>query len=141
MASVRVDDEITAPIDAVWACFADFGDLRAWAPGTPIVTVDGKGVGAVRTVRTDGQPPIQERLAAYDAATHTFSYAMLDSPFPFTDYLATVRLKAVAPERTAITWSATFAPKGMGEEQVVQLLQNVYAMFIGKLKTTLAGGA
>ena len=31
-------------------------------------------------------------------------------------------------------------PQGMPEEGIVGLLQNVYRMFIDKLKTTVAGG-
>ena len=139
MASARVEDEIAAPIDAVWACFADFGDLKGWAPGTPSVRVEGSGVGAVRFVSSEGQPEIRERLAAYDAGRHTFAYEMLDSPFQFTNYVATVRLHAVDAKRTRIEWSATFEPKdGAPAEQVVALIENIYGMFIGKLKTTLA---
>ena len=48
MAEALVEDEIAAPITRVWACFADFGDLRGWATGTPQVSVEGAGVGAVR---------------------------------------------------------------------------------------------
>ncbi len=140
MASARVEDEIAAPVDAVWACFADFGDLKAWAPGTPSVRVEGSGVGAVRFVTSEGQPEIRERLAAYDPDAQTFTYEMLDSPFQFTSYVATVRLHALDATRTRIEWSSTFEPKGATAEQVVALIESIYGMFIGKLKTTLAGG-
>ena len=33
MATVAVCDELDAPIERVWGCFADFGDLSARAPG------------------------------------------------------------------------------------------------------------
>jgi hypothetical protein len=36
-------------------------------------------VGAVRTVAGDGALLVRERLVAYDAAGHTFSYAMTDA--------------------------------------------------------------
>jgi len=29
MATVAIRDELVAPIERVWACFADFGDLSA----------------------------------------------------------------------------------------------------------------
>lgn len=136
MANVAVRDEIVAPIERVWACFADFGDLTAWAPGGTRVPVDGRGVGAVRTV--GGDPPIRERLEAYDPAGHTFSYAILQSPFPFTDYLATVRLTDLGGGRTAIDWSSTFEPRGVPTEQAAQMIEGLYGMFIGRLKETLA---
>jgi len=102
MAMAAIRDELVAPIERVWACFADFGDLSAWAPGRSRVPVDGHGVGAVRTVGGEGDPPVRERLEAYDPTDHTFSYAMLESPFPFTDYLATVRLRDLGDGRTSI---------------------------------------
>jgi hypothetical protein len=139
MASALVEDEIAAPIARVWQHFADFGKIAGWAPGKPKVTLDGPPavVGTVRLVESEGQPPIRERLAAYDADARTFSYAMLDSPFPFTDYLATVRLTDRG-DRTGIRWSSTFIPKDMSEPRVSELLGNVYRMFIDKLKKTLA---
>lgn len=142
MGSVRVDDEIAAPIDRVWAKLENFGDVSAWAPGEPTVTLeggDGRTVGVVRNVVAGDQPPIRERLAAYDAARHTFDYEIDVSPFPFQDYRARVELQAKG-DRTAIAWSGSFTPQGMSDEQVGALLENVYGMFIGKLKETLAKG-
>ena len=40
-------------------------------------------------------------------------------------------------ERTAITWSSTFEPRGMPEEGVVALIESIYRMFIANLKKTL----
>src|SRR4029453_12978761 len=112
MATVAIRDELVAPIERVWACFADFGDLSAWAPGRSRVPVEGHGVGAVRTVAGEGGPTVRERLEAYDPADHAFSYAMLESPFPFTDYVATVRLRDLGGGRTSFEWSRTFEPRG-----------------------------
>jgi len=138
MARVTIRDELVAPVERVWACFADFGDLSAWAPGRSRVPVDGRGVGAVRTVAGDGGPPVRERLEAYDPADHSFSYAMLESPFPFTDYVATVRLRDLGGGRTSIDWSSTFEPRGLPTEQVAQMIEGIYRMFIARLKETLA---
>src|SRR5581483_5630679 len=133
-------DEIAAPIARVWARFADFGHLSGWAPGAPKVEVEGSGVGAVRSVTNEGQPQIRERLERYDAAAHTFSYSMLESPFPFTDYLATVKLTDRGGNRTGIDWSSTFEPRGMPAERTVEVIENLYRLFISRLKETLAAG-
>lgn len=142
MASVLIEDELAAPVATVWQHFADFGAIDGWAPGTPKVTLDGdaRTVGTVRLVEAEGQPAIRERLASYDASAKSFSYAMLgDTPFPFADYLATVKLRELDGARTAIAWSSTFAPRGMPEEGVVALIESIYRMFIANLKKTLAG--
>ena len=138
MATVAIHDELAASIERVWACFADFGDLSAWAPGRSLVPVEGRGVGAVRTVEGDGGPPVRERLEAYDPAHHTFTYAMLESPFPFTGYVATVRLEDLGDGRTSIDWSSRFEPSGLPTEQIAQMIEGIYGMFIARLKETLA---
>jgi len=138
MATTGIRDELDAPIERVWACFADFGDLSAWAPGRTRVPVEGRGVGAVRTVGGDGAAPIRERLEAYDPAAHSFSYAMLESPFPFTDYVATVRLADLGGGRTSIDWSSTFEPRGVEAKEAQQIIQGIYRMFVAHLKGTLA---
>jgi len=138
MATVAVCDELDAPIERVWGCFADFGDLSAWAPGRSRVPVEGRGVGAVRTIEGDGGTPVRERLEAYDPAAHTFAYAMLESPFPFTDYVATVRLCDLGDGRTSIAWSSTFEPRDVQTEQVAQMIEDIYRIFIARLKETLS---
>jgi len=138
MARAKIRDELAWPIDRVWSCFADFGDLSAWAPGRSRVPVDGQGVGAVRTVGGDGDPIIRERLDVYDPASHTFSYAMLDNPFPFTDYVATVRLGDLGGGRTSIEWSSTFELRGASAEEAAQMIEHVYRMFVARLRETLA---
>jgi hypothetical protein len=138
MPTASIHDELVAPIERVWACFADFGDLSAWAPGRTRVPVEGHGVGAVRTVGSDdGRPPVRERLEAYDPASHTFSYAMLESPFPFADYVATVRLRDLGHGRTAIDWSSTFEPRGLPTQQVTDMIEGIYRLFVARLKETL----
>jgi hypothetical protein len=135
-----VNDQIDAPIQSVWRCFADFGDLRGWAPGEPQVELDGPGdrVGTVRSVNTGDGAAVRERLETYDPAARTFSYRIVESPFPFTDYVATVELGELAGGRTSIDWSSTFEPRGMTAEQTIELIERIYQTFIAKLKTTLA---
>jgi uncharacterized protein YndB with AHSA1/START domain len=134
MATAAIRDELVAPIERVWACFADFGDLSAWVPGRSRVPVEGRGVGAVRTVGGG----VRERLESHDPAAHTFTYAMLESPFPFTDYVATVRLRDLGGGRTSIDWSCTFEPRGVPAEEAARMIEDIYRMFVARLKETLA---
>jgi hypothetical protein len=139
MANAAVRDELAAPIAAVWACFANFGDLSAWAPGPPRVTLEGQGIGSIRTVWADGKPNVRERLETYDTARRTFSYRIVESPFPFTAYVAMVRLGDLGGGRTSIEWSSTFEPRGLPAEQTTAVIEGTYRMFIARLKETLAG--
>lgn len=139
MASAIVRDEIAADVERVWACLRDFGDLRPWAPGDPQVTLEGSGVGAVRTVSMGGGVVVRERLTAFDDRGHSFAYEIAEGPMPFTGYAAKVALRALPGGRTAIEWGSTLDPKGMGEADTVAMIEQLYRGFIGKLKETLAG--
>jgi|SRR5215510_2104282 len=136
MASVRVTDEIPASVEDVWACFEDFGDVAPFAPGNPRVDMEGRGVGAVRTITLEDGARIRERLEAFDAARKTFTYAMTESVFPFKDYRATVTLAAAGPGRTAIEWRSTFEPTSASAADVVGMIENLYRTFIAQLKQT-----
>lgn len=139
MAKAVVRDEISAKVDRVWACLRDFGDLRAWAPGDPEVTLEGSGVGAVRSVSMGGGMVVRERLTAFDEAGHSFGYEIAEGPMPFRDYAAKVALTSRAGDRTAIEWSSTFEPQGMSETDTIAMVEQLYRGFIDKLKQTLAG--
>jgi hypothetical protein len=77
-------------------------------------------------------------LEVYDPANYTFSYAMLESPFPFTDYVATVRLHELDGARTSIDWSSTFEPGGVPSQRAAEMIEGIYRVFVARLKETLA---
>lgn len=135
MERVHVYEELDAPIDTVWKLIRDFGDISAWAAGR-IVRVDGAGVAMVRHI--DGPAGrFVERCETHDEAAHTFSYRLLESPLPATNFVASVRLTAVAPERCAIEWAAEFeaasAPTLRGR------IENGYRnVFISNIRRTLS---
>ena len=73
MAKVHVRDAFDAPIDAVWSYFRDFGGVGKWGGGmVKSCTVEGEGVGAVRTIALAQGNPIRERLVQFDDADRSF---------------------------------------------------------------------
>jgi mxaD protein len=139
MVTVRVSDEIDAPAAKVWACFADFGDSSAWGPPGTHSTLEGSGVGAVRTFFVGDQPQAREQLVAFDAAEKTLSYTIVESPVPVRDYRATIAVRDAGPGRATIEWSSTFEPSGMPADDARGLMETIYAGFIATLKQSLAG--
>jgi carbon monoxide dehydrogenase subunit G len=137
MARVEVQDEIDAEVAKVWGLVADFGGVNRISPDIQSCEVEGSGVGAVRTINTSGVV-IQERLEALDANTHTFSYSMLEGPIPFKNYLATVKVNEVSPNRTTINWAGTFEPAGVSEEQLKPLIEGIYRQLIAGIKRAVA---
>lgn len=139
MSEVKVSEELEASAEAVWNLLRDFGGIEKWSgAGIQSCTVEGEGVGAVRTIGLAGGASLQERLEAFDDAGRTFQYSIIGaSPLPVTDYLSTVAVTETGPKSSRVDWSSTFEPKGISEEQADQLVRGIYTGGIRGLKETL----
>jgi len=60
----RVRRVLGHPIDAVWAPLSLFGGLERWVDGVQTCTLEGHGVGAIRTVGRNGRS-VRERLEMF----------------------------------------------------------------------------
>lgn len=139
MATVKVTDRIDASPEAVWALLRDFGGIQKFSAGIESCSVEGEGVGAVRTLGMPGGISFQERLERFDDAGRSLSYSILPgAPLPLADYLATIRLSDDGGA-CAIEWSSSFEPKGVSEEQGVALVEGIYKGGIAGLKKAVGG--
>lgn len=139
MASVKVSDRIEASADRVWDLVRDFGGVQRFSPTIESVSVQGEGIGAVRTLTLPGGLALQERLEALDDASRTLRYAIVGShPLPFDEYLSTIRLSEDG-DACQIEWSSTFAPRGGAEAQAAGMVEGIYRGGIAGIKKALAG--
>ena len=141
MSEVVVTDVLPAGVDRVWEVVSDFGGIQRWNPGAVrAISVEGEGIGAVRTITLPGDAVLQEKLERYDEAARCFSYSITgESPLPLTDYESTIRLSADGPDSCRIEWSSTFAPAGISEDQARSMVEGIYTGGIAGLKQALAG--
>lgn len=136
MAEVVVKDEIRASAQAVWDLVKDFGGLQRWMDAINSCEVEGEGVGAVRTLGLQGAS-LRERLEAYDEATRTFSYSILDGPLPVQNYVATLKVMDRGADHCGIEWASQYEPAGAPDEQVRGIIQGVYTGGIAAIKKRL----
>jgi hypothetical protein len=113
MARVYVSSVINAPAAKVWARVRDFNGLPNWHPAIADSRIENgepaDKVGCIRnfTLRTGDK--LREQLLGLSDYDMVCTYAILDSPMPLTDYVATLRLTPITDEeRTFIEWSADF---------------------------------
>ncbi len=136
MGSVKVVETVNASADQVWELFRDFGGITRFSQGIDSCTVEGEGLGAVRTITMGGGLKLQERLEAFDDGGRTLSYAIIgDHPLPFDNYLSTIKVVAQGDACT-VEWSSTYDPKGT-EDQASGLIQGIYKGGITGIKKTL----
>jgi len=139
MATVHVRDSFEAPADAVWSYFRDFGGISKWA-GAMIksCTLEGEGVGAVRTLTLAQGNPLRERLVQFDDADRSFSYAIIGPrDLPLDDYVGSVKLRANGAKSTTIDWIGTFDAKGAPEADAKRIVEGIYRGAIAALKKSL----
>jgi hypothetical protein len=136
MIAVTKRELIGAPVAEVWKTIRDFNGLTKFVSLIASSSVEGTGVGAVRTLKfTDGQEAV-ETLEEFDEATMTVCYSLVDEPSrPFRDYSATMRLRPYGDRECEIEWFGTFEPQGGASEmEARQGPETLYADGIAGLK-------
>ena len=113
---------IDAPADAIWHVLSDFGAACRYLALIVNCTVEGQGIGAVRTLSYADGSVIVERWETLDEAAHRLSYALL-SDTPFRDCLATLTVHALSLKQCEVEWSATFQSDGLPVHEAVDLLE------------------
>lgn len=123
MATASATIDIPASAEQVWQLIGGFNSLPDWLPFIPNSELSEGG--RVRTLQTADGGVVVERLETFDNAGKTYSYSILQAPFPATDYLATIRVEAQG-QGAKVTWSGRFKAKGVSEEEVVALFSGIY---------------
>ena len=123
MATASAFIDIPASADQVWQLIGGFNSLPDWLPFIPKSELSEGG--RVRNLQTADGSVIIERLQAFDNTAKTYSYSILQAPFPATDYLATIKVEAQG-QGARVTWSGRFEPVGVSDEEVVALFTGIY---------------
>ena len=123
MATASAFIDIPASADQVWQLIGGFDTLPDWLPFIPKSELSEGG--RVRSLQTADGAVVVERLEAFDNAGKTYSYSIVQAPFPATEYLATIKVEAQG-EGSRVTWSGRFMPVGVSEAEVEALFAGIY---------------
>jgi hypothetical protein len=125
MAPASASIDIPAPPDRVWQLIGGFGSLPDWLPY--IARSELSEGGRVRRLANPGDDTIVERLVAFDQAARSYSYSILQAPFPVTDYVSTLCVRETnGGTGSRVEWSGRFMPKGVRDQEACQLFQGIY---------------
>jgi len=132
-ASASVD--IPAPPDQVWKLIGGFNSLPDWLPDIPQSELSQGG--RVRHLATSKGEIILERLEAFDDVARSYTYSILQAPFPVTDYLSTLHvIETDGGKGSRVEWSGRFTPKGVSNQEASRIFQGI---FESGLKALAAG--
>ena len=132
-ASAFIDIPVTA--DQVWQLVGGFNSLPDWLPF--IVSSEAGEGGRLRHLKT-ADAAIVERLQTFDNTARTYSYSIVESPFPVADYFATLKVE-VHGEGARVTWSGSFTPVGVSDDEAHALFKGVYEGGLQALKANFSG--
>ena len=136
MATTAATLDIPASPDRVWQLIGGFDSLPDWLPYIPASELSEGG--RVRSLRNEDGGVIVERLEAFDDKARTYSYSILQAPFPVTGYLSTLTVHEIPGQETArVEWSGTFTPDGVSDDEAVTLFHGIYADGLAALNETL----
>lgn len=113
MARVFVSSVINAPAAKVWERVRDFNGLPRWHPRIRESRIENgepaDRVGCIRDFNLQNGDRIREQLLGLSDYDMFCTYAILESPMPLENYVATLRLTPVTDgERTFAEWNAEF---------------------------------
>jgi len=130
---------IHVPADAIWQVISDFGAAGQYLAGVVDCTVEGAGVGALRTLTSADGSAIVERLETLDAASQRLSYALLTDT-PFTNCLTTMAVRDLGSSQAEVEWSATFEADGLPADEARDMLEGALTANCLALKQFMEAG-
>lgn len=137
MATTTVSIAIPASVDSVWQLMGGFDTLPDWLPFIPqsVITEGGR----VRTLTTADGGTVIERLEAFDNRQRSYSYSIIQAPFPVVEYLATISVHATADrDISRVEWSGSFTPVGVSEAEAEALFFTIYHDGLQALKNNFS---
>ena len=116
---------VAAPPAKVWQTIGDFCGIGNWHPAVEKCTpseMDGK---KVRTLSLKGGGTIKEEQVSRDDKVMSYTYTILESPLPVSDYKSTL---SVAPDGqgSKVTWTGNFNAKGAPDSVAKDAIQGIY---------------
>lgn len=145
MARVYISSVIDAPAAKVWGRIRDFNALPRWHPAIRDSRIENgeppDRVGCIRDFRLQNGDRIREQLLGLSDHDYFCTYAILESPMPLTEYVATLRLTPITDgDRTFAEWTAEFdcAAEEI-EELVARIGSNVFQAGFSALKRQMTG--
>lgn len=104
---------LDAPIDRVWQVVRGFDGVSAWNPGVTKARLEigtPTATGTIRHLEIADGTVFRETLLAHSDAEHFYTYDILESPLPVTDYVSTHRFLPITHSgQTLGVWESRFA--------------------------------
>lgn len=83
---------------------------------------------------------IIEQLETFDGEAKSYTYSIVSSTLPFSEYRSTMTVRREG-DKSTIEWSTTFKPMGVPETDLSRSLEQFYQKGFDNLRRLLGTGA
>ncbi len=132
MAKVDMKTSLNVTADEVWKLIGGFNALPDWHPAIEKSELEEEG--SMRRLSLAGGGTIMEKLEKLDDNERVYSYSIIDSPLPVSNYKATLRVKEDDEGKTTVEWSSEFEAKGAAENEAMDVIAGIYQAGFDNLK-------
>jgi len=123
-AEVSKQLDIAAAPDQAWAAVGEFCAIGDWHPAVATCELSNQGKDKIRTLTLKGGGTIVEKLVKWEPRKHSYTYAIVSSPLPVSDYISTVSVKAQG-QGSRLVWKGKFTPVG-DEAKAKEVVAGIY---------------
>ncbi|HXZ68415.1 MAG TPA: SRPBCC family protein [Alphaproteobacteria bacterium] len=132
-ASLSRSAEVDATPAEVWALIGPFCAIEKWHPAIASCTEEGNP--PTRTLEAkDGKTEFVEPEVNRSDEEHYYSYAFQSSPFPVTDYMATIRVVPKGADHSIVIWNGSYVPNAGKAEEANKLFADIYEAGLASIK-------
>ena len=120
---------VNASPETVWKMIGDFNHLDVWHPlvtASELTSRSSDEIGAIRVLTLGNGATITEKLVANDDTSHTYSYAITESPLPVADYVGTIRVSEGMDGKAVVTWSSVFDAHNATNDEAINSTLGIY---------------
>ena len=133
MATAKAEQKLAASAETVWAAIGAFGSLADWHPAVESLE-PGEG-GKLRRLHITGGALFVERLEQHDDHARSYTYTILESPVPVTDYHSTLSVTAEpGGKHCLVRWIGHFQPKDVADAEAEHIVFGIYRAGLDALK-------
>ena len=136
MSNVNVTKTINVSAESAWNNLSSFRGIEHFSPIARSV-VEGNGIGATRSCFMPDNAEIKEVMSGLDNDSMTLEYKILSGPFPFENYVSTVKVMGNDIESCEVSWGSNFDVSEENEAAMQELLGGFYNAMIDGLETLI----
>lgn len=119
--------------EEVWAVVGPVCAIADWYPGIDSCTEETVDGAPHRRLTASDGAVFLEKMLGHDDASMSYSYAIIESPLPISDYSADFTVKDDGGH-AVVVWHSRFEPSGVSEEEATGVVTSIYETGLDAIK-------